>query len=58
LNQVYTNLKGNQPHGTHTAWAMLTLIDAGQVCFFVVHQLACGFQYDVHIRLIQGVVVG
>ncbi|PUZ44468.1 hypothetical protein GQ55_8G101900 [Panicum hallii var. hallii] len=29
-DEVYTNLKGNQPHGTHTAWAMLTLIDAGQ----------------------------
>ncbi|RLM69703.1 hypothetical protein C2845_PM17G06810 [Panicum miliaceum] len=29
-DEVYTNLKGNRPHGTHSAWAMLTLIDAGQ----------------------------
>ncbi|KAJ1276850.1 hypothetical protein BS78_05G247700 [Paspalum vaginatum] len=29
-HMVYTNLKGNRPHGTHTAWAMLALIDAGQ----------------------------
>ncbi|KAE8796913.1 Parkeol synthase [Hordeum vulgare] len=29
-DEVYTNLKGNRPHGTHTAWAMLSLIDAGQ----------------------------
>ncbi|KAJ1254050.1 hypothetical protein BS78_K128600 [Paspalum vaginatum] len=29
-NVVYTNLKGNRPHGTHTAWAMLALLDAGQ----------------------------
>ncbi|KAJ1253572.1 hypothetical protein BS78_K232500 [Paspalum vaginatum] len=27
---VYTNLKGNRPHGTHTAWAVLALLDAGQ----------------------------
>nr|AAX95229.1 Similar to cycloartenol synthase [Oryza sativa Japonica Group] len=29
-DEVYTNLKGNRPHGTHTAWAMIALIDAGQ----------------------------
>ncbi|KAJ1267466.1 hypothetical protein BS78_07G058400 [Paspalum vaginatum] len=30
VDMVYTNLKGNRPHGTSTAWAMLALIAAGQ----------------------------
>ncbi|KAJ0984141.1 hypothetical protein J5N97_002497 [Dioscorea zingiberensis] len=29
-NKVYTNLEGNRPNAVNTAWAMLTLIDAGQ----------------------------
>ncbi|KAL5660008.1 hypothetical protein ACJX0J_027133, partial [Zea mays] len=29
-NEVYTNLNGNRPHGTNTAWALLALIEAGQ----------------------------
>ncbi|OQU83223.1 hypothetical protein SORBI_3005G092500 [Sorghum bicolor] len=29
-NEVYTNLRGNRHHGTHTAWALLALIEAGQ----------------------------
>ena len=29
--QVYTNLDGNRSHLVNTAWAMLALIDAGQV---------------------------
>jgi hypothetical protein len=47
LNQVYTNLKDNRPHGTHTAWAMLALIYAGQVFFLfyvlcLVDSIKCG----------------
>lgn len=30
--QVYTNLEGNRANLVHTAWALLSLIDAGQVC--------------------------
>ncbi|RVX03778.1 Cycloartenol synthase [Vitis vinifera] len=30
-NKVYTNLPGDKPHNCNTAWAMLALIDAGQV---------------------------
>ncbi|KAG5611193.1 hypothetical protein H5410_022474 [Solanum commersonii] len=29
-NKVYTNLKGNKSHSVCTAWAMLSLIEAGQ----------------------------
>ncbi|KAF5445650.1 hypothetical protein F2P56_034688 [Juglans regia] len=29
-NKVWTNIEGNQEHVVQTAWAMLTLIDAGQ----------------------------
>ena len=32
IKQVYTNLEGNKPHIVNTGWAMLGLIDAGQVC--------------------------
>ena len=28
---MYTNLPGDKPHNVNTAWAMLALIDAGQV---------------------------
>lgn len=31
--QVYTNLEGNRSHVVNTGWAMLALIDAGQVHF-------------------------
>ncbi|KAI8565908.1 hypothetical protein RHMOL_Rhmol03G0297400 [Rhododendron molle] len=30
-NKVYTNLEGNRSHVVNTGWAMLALIDAGQV---------------------------
>ncbi|KAK3444658.1 hypothetical protein EUGRSUZ_A00902 [Eucalyptus grandis] len=30
-NKVYTNLEGNRPNLVQTAWALLSLIDAGQV---------------------------
>ncbi|RVW63096.1 Cycloartenol synthase [Vitis vinifera] len=30
-NKVYTNLPGDKPHIVNTAWAMLALIEAGQV---------------------------
>ncbi|KAL6335515.1 hypothetical protein AAG906_030643 [Vitis piasezkii] len=30
-NKVYTNLPEDKPHNVNTAWAMLALIDAGQV---------------------------
>ncbi|XP_026656493.2 cycloartenol Synthase-like [Phoenix dactylifera] len=33
-NKVYTNLKGNRVHAVQTGWAMLALIDAGQVCLY------------------------
>ena len=29
--QVYSNLEGNKTHVVNTAWAMLALIEAGQV---------------------------
>ena len=32
--QVYTNLEGNKAHAVNTSWAMLALIDAGQVNSF------------------------
>jgi hypothetical protein len=31
--QVYVNIKDDQAHAVNTAWAMLALICAGQVCF-------------------------
>ena len=31
LVQVYSNLEGNRSHVVNTGWAMLALIDAGQV---------------------------
>lgn len=31
FEQVYTNIKDDRPHLVNTAWAMLSLIDAGQV---------------------------
>lgn len=31
FDQVYTNLEGNRANLVHTAWALLSLIDAGQV---------------------------
>jgi hypothetical protein len=34
---VYVNIEGDRAHAVNTAWAMLTLIYAGQVCF--VHRL-------------------
>ncbi|KAL3521501.1 hypothetical protein ACH5RR_019650 [Cinchona calisaya] len=30
-NKVFTNLEGNRAHAVHTAWALLSLIKAGQV---------------------------
>ncbi|KAJ4753485.1 Terpene cyclase/mutase family member [Rhynchospora pubera] len=33
-NKVYTNLEGNRARAVNTAWAMLALIDAGQVLMF------------------------
>lgn len=35
FDQVYTNLEGNKSHLVNTAWAMLSLIEAGQVCKLV-----------------------
>ncbi|KAJ8564526.1 hypothetical protein K7X08_000986 [Anisodus acutangulus] len=29
-HKVYTNIEGNKPHNVNTAWAMLSLIEAGQ----------------------------
>lgn len=44
LNQVYTEHEGRRPHAVHTSWAMLALIDAGQVCFvFVICDKICTF---------------
>lgn len=31
FEQVYTNIKDDRPHIVNTGWAMLSLIDAGQV---------------------------
>ncbi|KAK8936182.1 Cycloartenol synthase [Platanthera zijinensis] len=30
-NKAYTNLRGGRPHAVNTAWAMLALLEAGQV---------------------------
>ncbi|KAG6480202.1 hypothetical protein ZIOFF_063682 [Zingiber officinale] len=35
VDKVYTNLEGNRVHAVNTSWAMLALIDAGQVSFFM-----------------------
>lgn len=32
--QVYSNLEGNRSHVVNTGWALMSLIDAGQVTLF------------------------
>ena len=32
VQQVWTNIEGNRANLVQTAWALLSLIDAGQVC--------------------------
>lgn len=44
--QVYTNLEGDRSHVVNTGWAILALIDAGQVCikfYFVTYFIDIGF---------------
>jgi len=53
---VYTNLKDDRPHIVNTGWAMLALIEAGQVhlgIFFVSRKLVITklvFFFQLHFR--------
>lgn len=48
LLQVYTNLEDNRSHVVNTGWAMLALIDAGQVS---IHLVLHGHLFHIDIVL-------
>lgn len=39
-NKVYTNLPGNKSHIVNTSWALLALIEAGQVSFILLYRMS------------------
>uniref|UniRef100_M8AV75 Cycloartenol synthase n=1 Tax=Aegilops tauschii TaxID=37682 RepID=M8AV75_AEGTA len=46
-DKVYTELEGRRPHVVNTSWAMLALIDAGQVFAMLIHMIISAFQFPL-----------
>lgn len=45
--QVYSNLEGNRSHVVNTGWAVLALIDAGQV-----HKIPINYTFSILMQLV------